>query len=118
MPWGLRKLLGWIHERYQAPEIFITENGCAMPDQCVGGTVADPDRITFLNGYIGAVHEALAAGIDVKGYFVWSFMDNFEWAEGFSKRFGMTYVDYATGQRIPKKSAQWYANTIKNNGLK
>jgi beta-glucosidase len=74
----------------------------------VGGRVADADRIRFLQSHIAALADALASGVDVRGYFVWSLLDNFEWADGYSKRFGLVYVDYATQRRTPKDSARWY----------
>jgi beta-glucosidase len=88
-----------------------------MPDALDSGKVNDHRRIAFLEGYLNAASEALAATVNLKGYFVWSFMDNFEWSEGYSKRFGLHYVDFHTGQRIPKASAQWYADVIKRNGI-
>ena len=78
-----------------------------------GGAVIDPDRIEFLRGYVGAMNAAAAAGVDVRGYFVWSLLDNFEWISGYSDRFGLTYVDYASLQRIPKSSFHWYADLIR-----
>ena len=72
----------------------------------------DPERISYLDGYTAAVGAAVAAGVDVRGYFAWSFLDNFEWAEGYSKRFGLVYVDYRTQDRIPKDSARWYSEVI------
>ncbi len=116
-PWGFGKLLYWIAARYESPDIFVTENGCAFPDTPKDGRVADVERINYLNGYLGAAHEAIAGGVKLQGYFVWSFLDNFEWSEGYSKRFGLHYVDFATRQRIPKASAQWYAEVIRRNGL-
>ena len=113
VPWGLRKLLEWIADRYDNPEIIITENGCAMPDRVENGEVNDQRRIDFLKGYIGECLRATENGVNLKGYFVWSFMDNFEWASGYSKRFGIHYVDYLTLERIPKASARWYAKVIK-----
>ncbi len=77
----------------------------------------DDDRIDYLDGHIGAVHDAIEAGADVRGYFCWSLMDNFEWAFGYSKRFGIVRVDYPTGERIVKDSARWYAAVIDRNGL-
>ena len=76
------------------------------------GEVRDPERIDYLRGYISAVGEAISDGVDVRGYFAWSFMDNFEWAEGYDKRFGLVYVEYGTQARIPKQSAYWYRDTI------
>jgi beta-glucosidase len=117
VPWGFRKLLQWIEARYDSPAIYVTENGCAMPDFVENGKINDSRRIDFFNGYLNAAHEALAAKVKLQGYFAWSFMDNFEWGEGYSKRFGLHHVDYATGRRTPKASAQWYAEVIRRNGL-
>lgn len=117
VPWGFRKLLLWIRDRYDSPAIYVTENGCAQADVAANGEVHDTGRIEFFNAYLTAAHEALRAQVNLRGYFAWSFMDNFEWAEGYSKRFGLHYVDYATGRRIPKASAQWYAGVITRNGL-
>ena len=117
VPWGCRKLLHWVDQRYGSPDIVITENGCSLKDACVDGVVDDPIRIAFLKGYLEECHQAIAEGVRLKGYFVWSFMDNFEWAHGFTQRFGINYVDYETGARIPKASARWYADVIERNGL-
>jgi beta-galactosidase len=117
VPWGCRKLLEWIDARYDHPEIMMTENGCSYDDQPVNGRVDDPERIDFVKGYLSEVHNAIAKGVKVKGYFVWSFMDNFEWALGYTRRFGIHYVDFKTGQRIPKASAKWYSEVIKKNGF-
>jgi len=112
MEWGPR----FIWERYGLP-IYITENGLACRDQVfLDGSVHDPQRIDFTTRYLRCLSNAAAAGVDVRGYFHWSAMDNFEWAEGFNQRFGMIYVDYSTGQRIPKDSAAWYADVIRTNG--
>ncbi|RMG59499.1 MAG: beta-glucosidase [Bacteroidetes bacterium] len=116
VPWGCRKLLQWIDARYGRPEIIITENGCAFDDVVEDGAVHDQRRIDFARGYISACHEAIAAGVNLSGYFLWSFMDNFEWASGYSKRFGLHHVDFATGTRTPKDSAHWYARVIRENG--
>ena len=117
VPWGCRKLLHWIDERYQHPEIVITENGCAFDDQVVDGKVHDEQRLAFYREYLQEVHAAMNAGVNVSGYFAWSFMDNFEWAFGYSKRFGLHYVDFDTLERIPKASAQWYRQVIANRGF-
>jgi beta-glucosidase len=81
------------------------------------GVVHDADRIDYLRGHLTAVHEAIEQGVDVRGYYLWSFMDNFEWAWGLSKRFGIVHVDYPTGQRRPKDSAHWYRDVIAAHGL-
>ena len=117
VPWGCRKLLEWIDARYDRPEIWLTENGCAMKDEWTGDTVDDAGRVDFLKRYLAECHAAIQKGIRLKGYFVWSFLDNFEWCCGYSKRFGLYYVDFPTGRRIPKTSAQWYRNVIRQNGL-
>lgn len=96
--------------------LFFTENGCAAQDQLTEqGEVIDTDRILYLREYLKSVHRAVDEGYPVRGYFLWSFMDNFEWAWGYDRRFGITYVDYATQKRIPKSSYHWYAETIRQN---
>ncbi len=118
VPWGIRKLLEWIDRRYRHPPIYITENGCAMPgedDRAVA--LNDQGRVEFFQGYIGACHEAIENGVDLRGYMCWSMLDNFEWAYGYSKRFGLTWVDFATGERCPKASFRWYSNVCKTNSL-
>ena len=117
VPWGCRKLLKWIAERYDNPPIFITENGCAFDDILVEGAVHDEERLAFFQGYLSAIHEAIEQGVNLKGYFIWSLMDNFEWASGYSKKFGITYIDENSLKRIPKNSALWYKNVIANNAL-
>jgi beta-glucosidase len=107
-PGGLSELLGRLNADHRLPPVYIMENGAAYPDRLVGGRVADPDRIRYLSSHIAALGDALATGVDVRGYFVWSLLDNFEWADGYSKRFGIVYVDYATQRRTPKDSARWY----------
>lgn len=115
VPWGCRKLLQWIDARYDHPSIILTENGCAFDDTVVDGRVDDEPRIAYVKDYLRECRRALDAGVDLKGYFLWSFLDNFEWALGYTKRFGLLYVDFATGRRIPKASASWYAEVIRNN---
>ena len=117
VPWGLRKLLHWIDARYGHPPIVITENGCACDDRLEDGQVHDTGRIQFLTEYLSEAHRAIDEGVDLRGYFLWSFMDNFEWALGFSKRFGIHYTDYATQKRIPKDSARWYSQVVRQNGV-
>lgn len=118
VPWGCRKLLEWIAERYDNPPIYITENGCAMPGEDDRETaLSDSRRVAFLEGYIGECHKAIENGVNLKGYMCWSFMDNFEWAFGYSRRFGLHWVDFETGERQPKASAKWFAELAKKNGL-
>lgn len=110
--WGPK----FYYERYKKP-IFITENGMANTDfVSADGKVHDPQRIEFLRRYLKALKRASEDGADIRGYFQWSLMDNFEWAEGYQKRFGMIYVDYETLERIPKDSFDWYRQVIAENG--
>ncbi|HSE08606.1 MAG TPA: GH1 family beta-glucosidase [Nocardioidaceae bacterium] len=109
-PWGLRDLLLRLHKDYRLPPVAITENGAACRDLVTAdGRVEDHERIAYIDSHLRAVREAMDGGVDVRGYFVWSLLDNFEWAFGYDKRFGLVYVDYATQARIPKASADWYA---------
>ncbi|MBD3265103.1 beta-glucosidase [bacterium] len=117
VPWGCRKLLEWIDARYARPNIYITENGCSFDDRVENGMVNDTKRIEFIQGYLKEIHAAMQNGVPVKGYFLWSFMDNFEWALGYSKRFGIHYVDFPSSRRIPKESAKWYSEVIQKNGF-
>jgi beta-glucosidase len=111
-------LLVRLHADYPSVPILITENGCAIDDvPGPDGEVHDPRRIEFLRTHLAAVDEAIARGVDVRGYFAWSLMDNFEWAEGYGPRFGLTYVDYETLRRIPKDSARWYADVVRRNAV-
>ncbi|MDI2132470.1 GH1 family beta-glucosidase [Yinghuangia seranimata] len=115
VPSGLTELLVGLRDSYSdaLPPIHITENGCSYDDE-VGpdGTVNDPDRIAYLDGHIRAIAAARDAGVDVRGYLVWSLLDNFEWAEGYHQRFGIVHVDFATQRRTPKRSAEWYRDAI------
>jgi beta-galactosidase len=117
VPEGIYKLLKWIDKRYQHPVIYITENGCAFEDKMENGEVADTKRIEYLKGYISNCHRAIEDGIDLRGYFVWSLMDNFEWALGYQKRFGLIYIVRETLERVPKASAYWYKKLVENNGF-
>jgi beta-glucosidase len=115
---GLYDILNRLHFQYNAPKIYISENGCSYstaPDE--NGRVADEKRIAFFQDYLPNVQRAIENGAPVAGYFVWSFLDNFEWSLGYSQRFGLVYVDYETQERIPKDSAYWYKNVIRENGL-
>jgi beta-glucosidase len=111
-PQGFTDILLRFHREYDLPPIYITENGAAYPDTLSGNEIKDLKRINFIELHLQALNEAMARGVDVKGYFLWSLMDNFEWAEGYTKRFGIYYVDYPTQRRIPKLSAAWYAEII------
>ncbi|MDB1089058.1 GH1 family beta-glucosidase [Streptomyces sp. ACA25] len=117
-PSGLRDLLLRLKSDFPEIPLMITENGAAFDDYVnPEGEVNDPDRIAYLHGHLSAVHEAIEAGVDVRGYFLWSLLDNFEWGYGYSKRFGAVYVDYPTGKRIPKASAHWYSRVARTSTL-
>ena len=103
--------------QYKIPRFFITENGGAFDDVLENGKVADTARINFLQDYLASAHRAIAEKIPLAGYFAWSWMDNFEWACGYDKRFGLVYVDYPTQRRILKDSALWYRTTLARNGF-
>jgi beta-glucosidase len=108
-PDGLRELLERLHRDYPAEGYYITENGAAFPDTVTPeGTVRDTRRQAYLESHFEAAARAISAGVPLKGYFVWSLLDNFEWALGYSRRFGLIYVDYKTQDRIWKDSARWY----------
>jgi beta-glucosidase len=115
-PDGLYKLLVRVANDYAPPAIYVTENGAAFGDVRVhDGAVHDPERTAYLETYIDAVRRATVEGAPVKGYFVWSFLDNFEWGHGYSKRFGIVYIDYPTLERVPKDSFYWYRDLIAAN---
>lgn len=117
-PEGIKRELIYLKENYDLPKIYVTENGCAMPDvPDAKGFVADWDRIHFLKAHLHKVHEAIEAGVDVQGYFTWSIFDNFEWERGYGPRFGLVRVDYETLERIPKQSAYWFRDTVKGNSI-
>ncbi|PKW07709.1 beta-glucosidase [Streptomyces sp. 1222.5] len=112
VPEGLTELLCGFRERYgdRLPPIVVTENGCSYEG------VDDQDRIAYLDAHLRALHAASEAGVDVRGYFVWSLMDNFEWAEGYARRFGLVHVDFATQRRTPKASYHWFRDVLRNQG--
>jgi beta-glucosidase len=113
-PEGLTEALVGLRDRYgpRLPPLTVTENGCAYDDQLLDDACDDPDRIAYLDTHIDAVRAARTAGVDVRGYHVWSLYDNFEWAQGYTKRFGLAYLDYPTQRRIPKASFAWYRDAI------
>ena len=97
-----------VAREYDAPPIYVTENGAAYTDVLRDGDVDDPERIAYVNGHLAACAAAIAEGADLRGYFLWSLLDNFEWSWGYTRRFGIVHVDYATQVRTPKASARWY----------
>lgn len=112
--WGPRI----VHELWKVPAIYITENGCANPDRPTpDNEILDTARVMYLQQHLIHAHRATAEGIPLKGYFLWSLLDNFEWASGYTKRFGITYVNYETLQRSPKLSAHFYADVIRRNAV-
>jgi beta-glucosidase len=115
---ALTEILGWVKDRYGNPPIYVTENGAAFfdPPTVDGERLADPLRVEYLRQHLAAVHAALERGVDVRGYFVWSLLDNFEWSLGYSKRFGIVHVDFETQKRTLKDSALFYAKVIASGG--
>ena len=117
-PQGLEEVLGWVRAHYGERTLYVTENGAAFydPPAAPGPVVEDPLRVAYLRDHLRAVASARANGVDVRGYFVWSLLDNFEWNHGFRRRFGIVHVDYATQARTPKRSALAYAEIIRTRG--
>ena len=114
---GLNDVLNRFRDQYGNPEIYVTENGACYDDKMAGnGTVQDDDRTAYLRDHIAAARRALADGVKLKGYFAWSLLDNFEWSEGYSRRFGIIHVDFASQKRTPKASFGFLADTIKRRG--
>jgi len=116
-PDGLYEILQWVHSEAPQLSLYVTENGAAFRDELQDGRVADGQRLEYLRQHFTQAHRAIQDGVPLKGYFVWSLMDNFEWAYGYSKRFGIVYVDYATQRRIWKDSARWYQQVIAANAV-
>ena len=118
-PDGLRDLLVSVGRDYPAsPPIIVTENGAAYDDPVAAdGSIDDSRRIRYIGQHLRAISQAIAAGADVRGYLVWSLLDNFEWTEGYARRFGIVHVDYPTQLRIPRRSAAWYRAVIERNGV-
>ena len=114
-PDAFRRLLVRLAEDYDAPPIYITENGAMADDVVEDGAVHDVGRQQFIEQHLHAMLDAMDQGVDVRGYFVWSLMDNFEWSYGYSHRFGIVHVDYETQTRTPKDSALWFAEVALQN---
>ncbi len=116
-PEGLYETLRWVHSEAPRVSLYVTENGAAFRDEVQDGRVHDAERLEYLRRHFAQAHRALGEGVPLKGYYVWSLMDNFEWAYGYSKRFGIVYVDYQSQERIWKDSARWYQQVIAQNGV-
>ena len=117
-PDGFTRELERVHRMSGGLKIYVTENGTALPDEVnVASQVLDWGRIRYLRAHLQAAHAAHQSGVNLRGYYVWSLMDNFEWAHGYRPRFGIVYVDFDTGERIPKLSARWYRQVIEQNGI-
>ncbi|MBC7956125.1 MAG: beta-glucosidase [Cytophagales bacterium] len=114
-PQGLTELLLQVNRDYTLPPVYITENGTASADVLVNGRVNDVPRIEYLRTHLDAIHAAMQEGVDVRGFFYWSLLDNYEWNSGYDKRFGLIHVDYETQARTPKDSAGWYRSFIQRN---
>jgi beta-glucosidase len=123
MGWGINPealydLLARVQRDCPGVDIIITENGASFRDMISSqGKVEDPLRVDYLRTYLSQVHRAIQAGVRVKGYFVWTLMDNFEGAHGFSQRFGLVYSEYRTQKRVIKDSGRWYSEVVRNNGI-
>jgi beta-glucosidase len=117
-PRGLYDTLLRVHAEYGPPAVYITENGTALADEPDGeGRVRDVRRIEYMRAHLAEAHRALEAGVPLRGYFAWSLLDNFEWGQGYGRRFGLLRVDFATGERTPKESARWYRETAAANAV-
>ena len=117
-PEGITDTLVWCRKRYGDVPLYVTENGAAFydPPTAEGEVLDDPLRVAYYRDHLRAVHRAIAQGVDVRGYFAWSLLDNFEWSYGYSKRFGIVHVDFETQRRTPKRSARFYAEVVRTNG--
>lgn len=117
-PHGIHELLSRVWQDYKPQKIYITENGTAVTDGVdADGRVRDPRRIQYIQDHLVELNKAIDDGIPLAGYFAWSLMDNFEWTEGYTRRFGLIYVDFKTQKRIIKDSGRWFARVIKENGF-
>jgi len=110
-------MLNWLTDRFGQIPIYITENGACYNDEVVNGKVNDSSRIRFLQNHAAELGRAIESGVNLKGYLTWSLLDNFEWAFGYSCRFGLVHVDYRTLKRTPKESFYWYQKLIRKNWL-
>ncbi len=117
-PAALTRVLLWIKERYGDRPMYITENGAAFydPPHAIDGRIEDPLRVWYLREHLRAAHDAIRQGVDLRGYFAWSLLDNFEWSHGYAKRFGIVHVNFNTLERTPKSSARFYSEVIRSHG--
>jgi beta-glucosidase len=117
-PEALTRALLWVKEQYGNLPLYITENGAAFydPPHTIDGRVEDPLRVEYYRQHLRAAHEAMKKGVDLRGYYAWSLLDNYEWAHGYSKRFGIVHVDYKTQQRTIKSSGRYYSSVIRSKG--
>jgi beta-glucosidase len=117
-PQALTRILLWVKERYGNVPLYITENGAAFydPPHTIDGQIEDPLRVEYYRQHLRAAHDAIRQGVNLRGYFAWSLLDNYEWALGYSKRFGLVHVDYSTQARTIKSSGRYYAKVINTNG--
>ncbi|HSB55205.1 MAG TPA: family 1 glycosylhydrolase, partial [Gemmatimonadales bacterium] len=116
-PQALTDILLWVRQRYGSMPVYITENGAAFSDPpFADGTVDDPLRVQYYREHLLAAHRAMTQGVDLRGYFAWSLLDNFEWSAGYAKRFGLVAVDRETQRRTPKASARFYTEVIRSDG--
>jgi beta-glucosidase len=118
IPEGLDRVLSFFRSEYGNPPVFITENGMACDDILQGSRIHDTDRIEYIRDHLAVVHKAIKDGSDIRGYFVWSLIDNFEWSEGYARRFGLIYNNPGRQERLLKDSALWYSSVCKANGFK
>jgi len=116
-PAGLRRVLNRLVDDYDCPPLYVTENGAAYPDVLADGAVDDAQRTSYLAGHADSLRDAIGDGVDVRGYFLWSLLDNFEWAYGYARRFGAIHVDFQTLHRTPKRSAHWYRDLARLNAV-
>ena len=117
-PQGLAEILVWLKQRYGDVPLYVTENGAAFydPPCAPDGRIADPLRVSYYRDHLRAIHDAIEAGVDLRGYFAWSLLDNLEWSLGYSMRFGIVHVNFETQERTFKDSARFYAEVIASRG--
>jgi beta-glucosidase len=117
-PGGLHEVLARVTREQPGLPLMVTENGAAFEDRVEDtGAIEDDARIEYVREHLAALHRAIAEGVELRGYFLWSLLDNFEWSYGYSKRFGIFYVDFESQERAPKASARWYRDVIRRNGV-